>query len=69
MTKIYNNLLATDRILKRLKGDKHFGLETLDDLDAIILMIAWLLCVRAQDKTGLIQIVKGPHYQLTSIKV
>lgn len=68
MSKIYNNLLATDRILKRLKGDKHFGLETLDDLDAIIPMIAWLLWVRAQDKNGLIQIVKGPHYQLTSIR-
>jgi hypothetical protein len=69
MTKINNNLLATDRILKRLKGDKQFGVETLDDLDAVIPMIAWLLWVRAQDVTGQIQIVKGPHYQLTSITV
>jgi hypothetical protein len=43
MTKINNNLLATDRILKRLKGDAHFGVANLDDVDAVIPMIAWLL--------------------------
>ena len=69
MTKINYNLIASDRILELLNGDKHFGVTIVDDLDAVIPMIAWLLWVRAQDKTGEVRIVKGPHYQLTSIKV
>ena len=69
MTNINDNLAASDRILGLLHGDKHFGVTTVDDLDAIIPMIAWLLWVRARDETGQVRIVKGPHYQLTSIKV
>ena len=69
MTEIYNNLVASDRILERFKGDKHFGVENLEDSDAVIPMIAWLLWVRAQDKNGQIKIIKGPHYQCTSVKI
>jgi hypothetical protein len=69
MTKINDNLIASDRILGLLHGDKHFGVTIIDDLDAVIPMIAWLLWVRAQDEAGQVRIVKGPHYQLTSIKV
>jgi len=69
MTKINENLLASDRILGLVQGDKNFGLNSIDDLNAVVPMIAWLLWVRAQDETGKVRIVKGPHYQLTSIKV
>src|SRR5271156_4949877 len=69
MTEICNNLLATDRMLKRLEADKHFGVENLDDSEAVIPMIAWVLWVRARDKTGQIQIVKGPHYEYNSVKI
>jgi len=69
MTKINDNLLVSDRVLELLHGDRHFGVKTIDDMNTIIPMIAWLLWVRAQDETGQVRIVKGPHYQLTSIKV
>lgn len=69
MTKIYSNLLATDRMLKRLEADKFFAVANLDDPEAIIPMVAWLLWIRAQDKTGQIQIVKGPHYEYNSVKI
>ena len=60
---------ASDRILGLVQGEKHFGVNRIDDLNAVVPMIAWLLWVRAQDETGKVRIVKGPHYQLTSIKV
>ena len=70
MTKIYSNLLATDRMLKRLEADKFFAVANLDDPEAIIrdgqLGVLW---IRAQDKTGQIQIVKGPHYEYNSVKI
>jgi hypothetical protein len=70
MKEIYSNLLATDRMIKYLEADKNFRVENLDDLDAVIPMIAWLLWVRARDeKTGQIQFIKGPHYQCSSVKV
>ena len=69
MTKINDNLLASDRMSGLIQSDKHFGVKIIDDMNAVIPMIAWLLWVRAQDETGTVRIVKGPHYQLTSIKV
>jgi len=69
MTEIYDNLLATERMLRRLEADKFFVVENLADSEAVIPMIAWLLWVRARDKTGQIQIVKGPHYEYNSVKI
>ena len=69
MKKINENLFASDRMLVLLHGDGHFGASIIDDLDAVIPMIAWLLWVRARDDTGEVRIVKAPHYQLTSIRV
>jgi hypothetical protein len=70
MTKIYGNLLATDRMLKRLEADKFFSVKDLDDSEAVIPMITWLLWVRARGTTtGQIQIVKGPHYDYNSVKI
>ena len=69
MVEIYNNLIATDRILESSERDRNFGVETLNDLDAVIPRIAWMLWVRAQDNTGQIRIIKGPHYEYTSIKI
>ncbi len=69
MTEVYNNLISTDRILKQFRSCKHFGVENLDDSDATVPMIAWMLWVRAQDKTGQVTIIKGPHYQCTSVKI
>lgn len=69
MTKINDNLIASDRILGLLRANKFFGVTVIDDMDAVIPMVAWLLWVRAQDETGQVRIVKGPHYQLTTIKV
>jgi len=39
MTKIYSNLLATDRMLKRLEADKFFAVKDLEDSETIIPMI------------------------------
>src|SRR5580693_3833875 len=69
MTKICNNLTVTDRMLNKLTKDKYFCVDNLSDLDNIIPMIAWLLWVRAKDNTGEVRIVKGPHYQYTSVKI
>jgi hypothetical protein len=69
MTKIYNNLTVTDRMLNKLGRDRYFGVDDLSDLDNIIPMIAWLLWVRAKDNSGEVRIVKGPHYQYTSVKI
>ena len=69
MTKIYSNLLATDRMLKRLEADKFFAVKDLEDSEAIIPMITWLLWIRARGKTGQIQIVKGPNYEYNSVKI
>jgi hypothetical protein len=69
MTKIDNNLTVTDRMLNKLGSDRYFGVDDLSDLDNIIPMIAWLLWVRAKDNSGEVRIVKGPHYQYTSVKI
>jgi hypothetical protein len=69
MTKIYNNLTITDRTLNKLGSDRYFGVDNLSDLDDIIPMIVWLLWVRAKDNSGEVRIVKGPHYQYTSVKI
>ena len=39
MPKIYSNLLATDRMLKRLEADKFFAVKDLEDSETIIPMI------------------------------
>jgi hypothetical protein len=69
MTEIYSNLLATDRMLKRLEADKLFTVESLEYSEDVVPMIAWVLWIRAQDKTGEIHIVKGPHYEYNSVKI
>jgi hypothetical protein len=69
MKKINENLLASNRMLVLLHGDKYFGATIIEDLDVVVPMIAWLLWVRARDDTGEVRIVKAPHYQLTSIRV
>lgn len=69
VTEIYNNLIATDRMVKHLEADRHFSVENLDDLDAFIPMIAWWLWIRGRDESGQIRIIKGPHYECNSVKV
>ena len=69
MTEIYSNLLPTEKMLKCLEADKHFVVETLDDLDAVIPIFRWWLLARDRDKTGQVQIIKGPYYQCGWIKL
>ena len=69
MTEIYTNLLATEKMLKYLETNKHFEVENIDDLDAIVPIFRWWLLARDRDKSGNVQIIKGPYYQCDSIKI
>jgi hypothetical protein len=67
--KIYDNLAATPRMLKHLESNEHFRIENLDDLNAQIPLFVWCLLARARAKSGEIEIIKGPHYELSTIKI
>ena len=69
MLEIKSNLLATDRMLKYLETDQYFNVENSDDLGAIIPAFVWYLLLRTQGKSGQTEIVKGPHYQKTSVTI
>ena len=69
VTKIYDNLVPTERMMKLLEADPYFRIENLDDLDAQITIIAWCLWLRAPNKVGEMEIVKGPHYQKSAVKI
>ena len=56
-------------MLTRLEADKFFAVKDLEDSEATIPIITWLLWIRARGKTGQIQIVKGPHYDYNSVKI
>jgi hypothetical protein len=69
LTEIHDNLIATSRMLERLEADPYFQVENLNDLDARIPIILWVLCVRATDGSGKMQIIKGAHYLKTALKI
>jgi hypothetical protein len=69
VTDIYDNMLATDRMLNQLEADSNFRIETLEDPDAVIPIVAWRLWVRAPNDSGQMEIVKGPHYQKSFVKI
>jgi len=69
MLDIHDNLIATPRILSVLERDGHFHIENPDDLDAEIPYFAWALLARARGKTGEIEIIKGPHYQHSFVRI
>ena len=69
MNDIYDNMLVTDRMLNLLEADPNFRIDTVDDQDAIIPIVAWRLWVRAPNDSGRMEIVKGPHYQKSFVKV
>jgi len=69
VTDIYDNMLVTNRMLNLLEADPHFRIDTVDDPDAIIPIIAWRLWVRAPNDSGQMEIVKGPHYQKSFVKI
>jgi hypothetical protein len=69
LTEIHDNLIATSRMRERLEADPYFQVENLNDLDARIPIILWVLCVRATDGSGKMQIIKGPHYLKTALKI
>jgi hypothetical protein len=69
VTEIHDNLTPTQRMLERLEADPYFHVDNLNDLDALIPIIAWCLWVRAPDKFGKMEIIKGPHYQKSCVKI
>ncbi len=69
MTDIYDNMLVTDRMLNQLEADPNFRIETLEDSDAVIPIVAWRLWVRAPNDSGQLEIVKGPHYQKSFVRI
>ena len=69
MNDIYDNMLVTDRMLNLLEADPNFRIDTVDDPDAIIPIVAWRLWVRAPNDSGRMEIVKGPHYQKSFVKI
>ncbi len=69
MTDIYDNMLVTDRMLNQLEADPNFRIETLEDSDAVIPIVAWRLWVRAPNNSGQLEIVKGPHYQKSFVRI
>ena len=69
MLDIHDNLIATARILNVLERDGRFRIENLDDLDAEIPYFAWALLVRSRGKSGETEIIKGPHYQRSFVRI
>jgi hypothetical protein len=66
---IYDNMLVTERMLNQLEADPNFRVETLDNHDAVIPIIAWRLWVRAPNESGKMEIAKGPHYDKSFITI
>jgi hypothetical protein len=69
VTEIYDNLIPTKRMLERLEADPYFQVENLNNPDAVIPIIFWCLWVRAPSENGKMEIIKGPHYQKSSLKI
>lgn len=69
MTEIHDNLAPTKRMLERLEADPYFHIENLNDLDALIPAIFWVLRVLAPNETGEMEIIKGPHYLKSALKI
>jgi hypothetical protein len=69
MLEVHNNLLATPRMLVVLERDRHFRVEDSDNLDAEIPYFAWVLLARARGKSGEMEILKGPYYQHTFVRI
>jgi len=69
MTETYSNVVASERMLTRLKLDPNFRVEELSDSSAVIPIVAWRLWVRATGKTGQMEIIKGPHYQYNDVSI
>jgi hypothetical protein len=66
---IYDNMLVTERMLNQLEADPNFRVETLDNQDAVIPIVAWRLWVRAPSESGKMEIVKGPHYDKSFVTI
>jgi hypothetical protein len=69
VTDIYENMLVTDRMLNQLEADPNFRIETLEDADTVIPIVAWRLWVRAPNDSGRMEIIKGPHYQKSFVRI
>jgi hypothetical protein len=69
MSDIYGNMIVTERMLNQLEADPNFRVETLDDPDAVIPIVSWRLWVRAPDRSGKMEIVKGPHYYKSFVTI
>ena len=69
MTDIYENMLVTDRMLNQLEADPNFRIETLEDADTVIPIVAWRLWVRAPNDFRRMEIIKGPHYQKSFVRI
>jgi len=69
MSDIYDNMIVTERMLNQLEADPNFRVETLYDPDAVIPIVSWRLWVRAPDRSGKMEIVKGPHYDKSFVTI
>lgn len=69
MANIYDNMLVTDRMLDQLEADSNFRIETMEDPNSVIPIVAWRLWVRAPNDSGQMEIVKGPHYQKSFVQI
>ena len=69
MTEIYDNMLVAARMLAQLEADPNFRVESLDNPSALIPIISWRLWVRAPNRSGKMEIVKGPHYDKSFVAI
>jgi hypothetical protein len=69
VTEIRENLTPTKRMLERLEADPYFQVENLNNPDALVPVIFWVLCVRAPNEAGKMELIKGPHYQKSALKI
>ena len=69
MSDIHENMVPTERMLRQLEADPNFNIENTDDPNAVIPIFAWRLWVRAPNQSGKMEIVKGPHYNKSFIKI
>jgi hypothetical protein len=69
VTEIRENLTPTKRMLERLEADPYFQVENLNNPDALVPVIFWVLCVRAPNEAGKMELIKGPHYQKSALKM
>jgi hypothetical protein len=69
VTDIYDNILVTARMLRHLEADPNFRIDSLEDQDAVIPIVAWRLWVRVPNNSGQMEIVRGPHYEKSFVRI